>query len=65
MAGTVVDPLESAAAKYASDWPAWGHRRIHVMMAVGDHLASASSVERALRRRGLFQPVDLRLGKAR
>jgi len=54
----VVDPLEPVAAKYAADWPAWGHRKIHAMMAVDGHEASVSSVERALRRRDLLQPVD-------
>ncbi|SBW22298.1 integrase catalytic subunit [Candidatus Protofrankia californiensis] len=54
----VVDPVEPVAAKYAADWPAWGHRKIHAMMAVDGHTASVSSVERALRRRGLLQPVD-------
>jgi transposase InsO family protein len=54
----VVDPLEPLAAKYAADWPAWGHRKIHAMMAVDGHTASPSSVERALRRRDLLQPVD-------
>ncbi|WP_200902555.1 integrase core domain-containing protein [Protofrankia coriariae] len=54
----VVDPLEPLAAKYAGDWPAWGHRKIHAMMAVDGHTASPSSVERALRRRDLLQPVD-------
>lgn len=54
----VVDALEPVAAKYAADWPAWGHRKIHAMMAVDGHTASVSSVERALRRRDLLQPVD-------
>lgn len=53
----VVEPLEPVAAKYAGDWPAWGHRKIHWLMAADGHTASASSVERALRRRGLLQPV--------
>ncbi|WP_206443037.1 integrase core domain-containing protein [Candidatus Protofrankia californiensis] len=54
----VVDTVEPVAAKYAADWLAWGHRKIHALMAVDGHTASASSVERALRRRGLLQPVD-------
>jgi len=53
-----VDRIEPVAAKYAADWPAWGHRKIHALMAVDGHRASMSSVERALRRRGLLQPVD-------
>jgi hypothetical protein len=28
----VVDGLEPVAAKYAADWPAWGHRKIHAMI---------------------------------
>jgi putative transposase len=54
----VVDVLEPVAAKYAADWPAWGHRKIAWLMAADGHTASASSIERALRRRGLLQPVD-------
>jgi hypothetical protein len=54
----VVDALERVAAKYAAHWPAWGHRKIHQMMAADRHTASRSSVERALRRRDLLQPVD-------
>ena len=54
----VVEPLEPLAAKYAADWPAWGHRKIHWLMAADGHTASASSVERALRRRCLLQPID-------
>lgn len=53
-----LDRIEPVAAKYAADWPAWGHRKIHALMAVDGHSASASTVERALRRRGLLQPVD-------
>jgi len=40
----VVEAIEPIAAKYAGDWPAWGHRKIHWMMAADGHLASASSV---------------------
>ena len=54
----VVERVEPVAAKYAADWPAWGHRKIHALMAVDGHAASASTVERALRARGLLQPVD-------
>ena len=54
----VVEPLEPVAAKYAADWPAWGHRKIAWMMRADGHEVSRSSVERALRRRGLLQPVD-------
>jgi transposase InsO family protein len=54
----VVDVIEPMAAKYAADWPAWGHLKIHWLMAADGHHASASSVERAMRRRGLLQPAD-------
>jgi putative transposase len=54
----LADAVEPVAAKYAADWPAWGHRKIHALMAVDGHQASASTVCRSLRRRGLLQPVD-------
>ncbi|MGH3327219.1 MAG: hypothetical protein ACRDPT_05365, partial [Streptomycetales bacterium] len=54
----VVDVLEPVAAKYAADWPGWGHRKIYGLMRADGHTASCSSVERAMRRRGLLQPVD-------
>ena len=53
-----VEGIEPAAAKYAADWPAWGHRKIHALMAADGLAASVSTVERAMRRRGLLQPVD-------
>ncbi|MGI5380646.1 hypothetical protein ACQEV2_41905 [Streptomyces sp. CA-251387] len=54
----VVDALEPLAAKYAADWPAWGHRKIRWLLQADGHDVSASSVERALRQRDLLQPVD-------
>jgi putative transposase len=54
----VVDVVEPIAAKYAADWPDWGHRKIYGLMRADGHVASCSSVERALRRRGLLQPID-------
>ena len=54
-----VDAVEALAAKYASDWPAWGHRKIAAMMRDG-HAVSTSTVERALRRRGLLMPRGFR-----
>lgn len=51
----VIEPL---VAKYAADFPAWGHRKIHALMAADGIHASLSSVERAMRARGLLQPVD-------
>jgi putative transposase len=54
----VVDPAEAVVAKYAADWPAWGHRKIYGLMRADGHCLSVSSVERAMRRRGLLQPID-------
>jgi putative transposase len=54
----VVDPAEALVAKYAADWPAWGHRKIFGLMRADGHRLSKSSVERAMRRRGLLQPID-------
>lgn len=54
----VVDEMEALVAKYAADWPGWGHRKIYGLMRADGHTLSASSVERAMRRRGLLQPVD-------
>lgn len=54
----VREGVEPVAAKYAADWPAWGHRKIHALMAVDGHAVSPSTVERAMRARGLLQPVD-------
>lgn len=54
----VLDPAEAVVAKYAADWPAWGHRKIFGLMRADGHPLSPSSVERAMRRRGLLQPVD-------
>jgi putative transposase len=48
------------AAKYAADWPAWGHRKIAAMMRADGLEVSASTVERALRRRGLLLPRGFR-----
>jgi putative transposase len=56
----VVEAIEPTVAKLAETWPAWGHRKIHALHRV-EHPeldASASSVERAMRRRGLLQPVN-------
>jgi putative transposase len=55
-----VDQVEAVAAKYAADWPAWGHRKIAAMMRVDGHQVSTSTVERALRRRGLLLPSVFR-----
>jgi putative transposase len=55
-----VDAVEALAAKYASDWPAWRHRKIAVMMRADGHAVSTSTVERALRRCGLLLPRGFR-----
>ncbi len=55
-----VEQVEAVAAKYAADWPAWGHRKIAAMMRVDGHQVSTSTVERALRRRGLLLPSGFR-----
>ena len=45
-------------AKHAVDWPAWGYRKIRAIAGVDGHdVGSASSVRRAMARRGLLQPV--------
>jgi transposase InsO family protein len=54
----VVEAVEPLVAKYAADWPGWGHRKIFGLMRADKITVSASSVERAMRRRGLLQPID-------
>ncbi|MCY3584296.1 MAG: integrase core domain-containing protein [Acidimicrobiaceae bacterium] len=54
----VVDRIEPVVAKYAQDWPAWGHRKIAAIARIDGHdIGSMSSVKRAMARRGLLQPV--------
>jgi len=53
----VVDAIEERAAAEAHRWSAWGHRKIHAMLRADGVRVSASSVKRALARRGLLQPV--------
>jgi hypothetical protein len=48
------------AAKYAEACPAWGHRKIAALMRADGHVVSTSTVERALRRRGLLLPIGYR-----
>jgi transposase InsO family protein len=55
-----VDAIEALAAKYAGDWPAWGHRKVAAMMRADGHAVSTSTVQRALRRRGLLLPRGYR-----
>lgn len=56
----VVDVIEPTVAKLAEQWPAWGHRKIWALHRIDhpDQPASRASVERAMRRRMLLQPVD-------
>jgi putative transposase len=56
----VVDRIEALAAKYAEAWPAWGYRKIAAMMRADGHDVTNSSVQRALRRRGLLLPQGFR-----
>lgn len=53
----VRDRIEQPAAQLALEWPAWGHRKIHALLAVDGFDASPATVRRALARRGLLQPV--------
>lgn len=48
------------AVKCAEAWPAWGHRKIAALMRADGHIVSTSTVERALRRRGLLLPRGFR-----
>lgn len=56
----VVDRIEELAAKYAQEWPAWGYRKIGALMRADGHQVTNSSVQRALRRRGLLLPQGFR-----
>lgn len=54
----VVDRIEPVIAKYAQDWPAWGHRKVRAIATIDGHdVGSESSVKRAMARRDLLQPV--------
>ncbi len=53
----VRDQIEQPAAQLALEWPAWGHRKIHALLAVDGFRASQATVRRALGRRGLLPPV--------
>lgn len=55
-----VDQYEAIAAKYAQDWPAWGHRKIAALMRADGHAVSDATVRRALARRDLLLPQGFR-----
>jgi transposase InsO family protein len=55
-----VDRIEAMAAKYAQAWPAWGYRKIAALMRADGYEVTNSSVQRALRRRGLLLPQGFR-----
>jgi putative transposase len=55
-----VDRIEAVTAKYAEAWPAWGYRKIAALMRADGHQVTNSSVQRALRRRGLLLPQGFR-----
>ncbi|WP_051728471.1 integrase core domain-containing protein [Nocardia brasiliensis] len=55
-----LDRFEPIAAEYAEAWPAWGHRKIAALMRADGYEVSTSTVERALRRRGLLVPRGFR-----
>lgn len=52
-----VEAAEPIVEKYAQTWPAWGHRKIYGLLAADGYDFSLSTVERAMRRRNLLQPV--------
>lgn len=53
----VVDRIEQPAAETAHRYSAWGHRKIWAMLRADGVRVSASSVQRALKRRNLLLPV--------
>jgi transposase InsO family protein len=52
------DRVEPAAIAYADRFPAWGHRKVAMLMRVDGHHAPDSTVLRALRRSGRVHPID-------
>jgi putative transposase len=52
------DRIEPAAIEYADRFPAWGHRKVAMLMRVDGHRAPDSTVLRALKRTGRLLPVD-------
>lgn len=57
----MVDRIEPTVAKYAGDWPAWGHRKVWaVARADGHDIGSPSSVKRAMAVRISSNPLHIR-----
>ena len=52
------DRVEPTAIAYADRFPAWGHRKLAMLMRVDGHDAPDATVLRALRRSGRVQPID-------
>jgi putative transposase len=52
------DRAEPVAISYADRFPAWGHRKVAMLMRVDGHRAPDSTVLRALKRSGRVLPVD-------
>ncbi len=52
------DRVEPVAIAYADRFPAWGHRKIAMLMRIDGHHAPDSTVLRALKRTGRVLPVD-------
>jgi transposase InsO family protein len=52
----VVDAIVDRTAEEAHRYAAWGHRKIWAMLRADGIRVSASSIERAMRRRDLLQP---------
>ena len=52
------DRAEPVAIAYADRFPAWGHRKVAMLMRVDGHRAPDSTVLRALKRTGRVLPVD-------
>jgi transposase InsO family protein len=52
------DRVEPTAIAYADRFPAWGHRKLAMLMRVDGHHAPDATVLRPLRRSGRVQPID-------
>jgi transposase InsO family protein len=61
----VRDRVERAAIVYADRYPAWGHRKIAMLMRVDGHHAPDATVLRALKRTGRVLPVDYQAERRR